>query len=144
MRIGFTGTRKGMTPLQRSSLAAHLKHLQNDSLAFAVHTGCCLGADEQFVELCAEVFRCCVRIVGHPGDWGPLVSQAACARSNVLLPCKPHLERNRDIVAESECLIAAPEAAETLRSGTWSTVRHARRLRMPITIVWPDGNVTKE
>jgi hypothetical protein len=37
-----------------------------------------------------------------------------------------------------------PSGPERLRSGTWATVRYARKLRKPITILWANGEVTEE
>jgi predicted Rossmann fold nucleotide-binding protein DprA/Smf involved in DNA uptake len=48
------------------------------------------------------------------------------------------LERNKDIVSESDFLIAAPDSKkERLRSGTWATVRHARKLGKRVMILEP-------
>jgi hypothetical protein len=58
---------------------------------------------------------------------------------------KPPLVRNKVIVRETELLIAAPaEAMEHHRSGTWSTVRHARKLGRAICIIRPDGTLICE
>jgi len=49
------------------------------------------------------------------------------------------------IVRETELLIAAPaEFSEQHRSGTWSTVRYARRLGRPVQIIGPDGRIRTE
>jgi hypothetical protein len=56
----------------------------------------------------------------------------------------PYLERNKKMVDNSELLLALPIGVETLRSGTWSTVRYARKLGKPIVIIWPTGSITKE
>jgi predicted Rossmann fold nucleotide-binding protein DprA/Smf involved in DNA uptake len=57
---------------------------------------------------------------------------------------KAPLDRNRDIVDAAAVLIAAPkEMTETLRSGTWATVRYARKQGKQVWIVWPDGTVSK-
>ncbi len=46
------------------------------------------------------------------------------------------LDRNRDIVAAVSILIAAPETdIEEQRSGTWATVRYARKKGIPVVIV---------
>jgi hypothetical protein len=59
--------------------------------------------------------------------------------------CTLPTSRNHDIVDETELLIACPgELAEAVRSGTWATVRYARKLGRPIVIFWPDGSVTGE
>lgn len=58
---------------------------------------------------------------------------------------KPFLERNRDIVDTTIGLIAAPASFdEQLRSGTWATVRYARRRGKRIKIILPDGFVKVE
>lgn len=42
-------------------------------------------------------------------------------------------------------MIATPSSKEEeLRSGTWSTVRYARKLRRPVTLIYPDGSVVEE
>ena len=58
---------------------------------------------------------------------------------------KPPLDRNRDIVDACDVLIATPkDFVEELRSGTWATVRYARKQRKPLVIVWPNGETTTE
>ncbi len=55
---------------------------------------------------------------------------------------KRYLTRNKDIVRETDILIAAPaEIEEQIRSGTWSTVRYARKLGKPVFVILPDGTV---
>ena len=50
----------------------------------------------------------------------------------------PYLERNKEIVASSNLLIACPVGdKEELRSGTWSTVRFARKICTELVIVYP-------
>jgi predicted Rossmann fold nucleotide-binding protein DprA/Smf involved in DNA uptake len=77
----------------------------------------------------------------HPGPDGP--ARAYCEAEEVR-PQRPYLDRNRDIVAASDVLIACPKGPEQRRSGTWSTVRYARQARLPILIVWPDGEVSDD
>jgi hypothetical protein len=53
----------------------------------------------------------------------------------------PPLDRNKMMVDDCEALIATPRLmVEELRSGTWSTIRYARKCRKPVHIVWPDGS----
>lgn len=58
----------------------------------------------------------------------------------------PYLTRNRYIVHHATHLIATPaEYHEVQRSGTWSTIRAARRIYMPtFIIIWPNGRVKRE
>jgi hypothetical protein len=77
--------------------------------------------------------------------------RAWCGGDVVLEPL-PYLTRNQHIVKAVETfpvrlLIAAPhQVEEVTRSGTWSTIRYARRSRVgiPIAIVQPDGTITEE
>jgi hypothetical protein len=58
---------------------------------------------------------------------------------------KPYLVRNHDMVDQSEFLIGTPgEEQEVLRSGTWATIRYARKLKRPILIILPKGKLVAE
>jgi hypothetical protein len=58
---------------------------------------------------------------------------------------KPPLVRNEVIERETGLLLAAPgEVIEQHRSGTWSTVRFARKMGRAIWIVRPDGTIICE
>jgi len=131
-RVGFTGTRKGMTDKQKQQLKALVQSFHSGEF----HYGDCVGADAEaatiFHELNWEL--CC-----HPPDNPSL-------RANLpgkfyhksVAPPRPYLERNKDIVRLSEVLIAAPETSrEELRSGTWATVRYARKKGIPVFILKP-------
>jgi hypothetical protein len=54
--------------------------------------------------------------------------------------------RDARLVTMSDRLLALPFApeAESPRSGTWLTVRFARRKGIPIRIIWADGSTTDE
>lgn len=136
MRLGFTGTQLGMTPAQSLAVFDEVDALFPDE---ADH-GLCIGADKQFHEMLRGLSPS-VSIVGHPPSNQSKMADCDCDR--LWLP-KPYLERNRDIVDASEQLLAAPQGPEEQRSGTWSTVRYARKRGKPVTIIWPDGSVTRE
>ena len=55
------------------------------------------------------------------------------------MPAKPFMMRNRQIVLQSERLIGCPDAAQTVRSGTWATIRIAHRAGAPVMVIHPDG-----
>ena len=61
-------------------------------------------------------------------------------------PEKDYLLRDWDIAEACTELLAAPATfAEVSRgSGTWATVRYARKLHRPVTIVFPDGHSKRE
>lgn len=132
--LGFTGTQNGLTDEQRANL---LTHLANESLT--LHHGDCIGADAEAHELAIATAQ---DVVIHP----PLDERkrAFCTGGHVVWR-EPlaYLDRNRAIVDECDKLLACPALmAEELRSGTWATIRYARRQGKPIAILWPDGTTS--
>lgn len=143
MKIGFTGTQKGLTIVQRSNLLKYLAECTE------LHNGFCIGADEECLmmfDLMANTLPTSRTIIGHP----PI-------KTNKMSKFRPefcrfefrqaeeYLIRNHHIVDACEKLIAAPELmSESLRSGTWATVRYARFKKRPIVILWPDGSIKAE
>ncbi len=124
--IGFTGTRKGMQPDQLRQLRQIVQ--PGDEL----HHGDCVGADAQAHDV-ARAKGC--RIVIHPST---LERWRAHRAGDDVLPIKSPLDRNRRIVDACEVLIAAPATAEEqLRSGTWATVRYARRVGRTVVLLLP-------
>jgi hypothetical protein len=65
-------------------------------------------------------------------------TQRAFKAAAEIRAAKPYLVRNKYIVRETALLISAPaEPAEQLRSGTWSTVRYARRIGRQVCLLTP-------
>jgi hypothetical protein len=140
-QIGFTGTRHGMTPSQRSAVSAILEEATHCA-GFVAHHGDCVGADAEFHDLCR--MNPLSVIVVHPGPVDDLPNQAGrvgdSRRENL-----PHMRRNKNIVMSSTVMIAAPfEPVEQAYGGTWRTVEMTRKAKRPLAIVWPNGAVTKE
>lgn len=143
MKLAFTGTRRGLTSRQRDSLGRLLRGLVGRAESVhEFHAGCAEGADAEAMALADEF---AIPITGHPSN---IVSQtsaealALCTETNAPLP---PLERNGNIVAACDALVACPaEMEEQVRSGTWSTVRKARWKELPIWVIYPDGDVVKE
>lgn len=133
MIVGFTGTSEGITEAQKESLIRVLETLD----VKVGHHGDCVGADEVFHEL---VFWH-ADVVTHPpdNDYKRAFLGATETRKEL-----PYLVRNHNIVDETQVLVACPNGPERLRSGTWATVRYARKKQRPIYIVWPGGHITTE
>lgn len=135
MIIGFSGTRKGLTTLQRYGLDLLLQYLP----ATALHHGDCKGSDAS-----AHFFagRLGVPIVIHPPDKDSLRAFCHAPPAVSILAPLPYLERNRAMVDASDVLLATPEtAAEEWRSGTWATIRYARKTGKRVIVIEPDGTV---
>ena len=130
--IGFTGTQQGMTPEQKEAVDFLVGHF--NFIISEVHHGDCSGADAQFHEI-ARLHN--YHVVLHP----PIKpDKRAFCKADEEFPKKDYLVRNKDIVDNSDVLIAAPKSkTEEVRCGTWSTIRYARRMKKKIIIVFPDG-----
>jgi len=145
VKLSFTGTQEGMSENQLEEVARFFR--QNEVTAF--HHGDCVGADAEAHHL--AVSAGVSRIIIHPPmdskkrawcgwpedverdnpniisisrDIGPI----GFPQNIYILPVKEYLDRNRDIVDDGEILIAAPFGKEVRRSGTWYTIRYARRI----------------
>jgi hypothetical protein len=140
MKIGFTGTQEGMTKSQRQRMVRFLElTLIDHTIEFGLH-GDCEGADFQFDRDC---FRQSIPVTVYPPE-NPN-KRAFCENYHSIKEPKPYLDRNHDIVNDSNIMIACPkEFDEQLRSGTWATIRYARKQNKPLIIFYPDGSVSKE
>ncbi len=140
MKLGFTGTRHGMSSEQFRAVIARIQQL--DVTEF--HHGCCRGADIDAFEI-VEEYAHTAHKVAHPPEKRGLISHEAEMFSDEVRPARPYLQRNFDIAEACDHLFATPaESEEQPTGGTWHTVRAARRLRRPVTIFWPDGTTTDE
>ena len=135
MKLGFTGTRKGMTLSQRREFHTLLLNKETEITEF--HHGDCIGADAEAHRIVQRVLPK-VKIVIHP----PLDSnnRAFCllrSEKDTASEPKDYIERNHDIVNSIDVLFAAPFTNdEILRSGTWATIRYAKRIERRIEIAY--------
>jgi len=118
VRVGFTGTRRGMSQPQK------------DQLAFVLGI-CCLPPGQEF----------------HYGTHESAVLladvEAATIAASFGFRLRPHyarsgeeLQRDMEQVASVDLLIAAPLTdREKIRSDTWATVRRARAARKPVVML---------
>lgn len=138
MIIGFTGTRVGITPAQRATLRSLIE------IADELHHGDCKGADITAHRIAVDLWGWSSRVVVHPPEDGKL--RAYAGEGAWILPVKPYLARNRDIVDACDRLIATPkERSPSQRKGgggTWYTIDYAMKVGRPVSIIWPDGEVT--
>lgn len=132
--VGITGSRTGPTMRQKEWLAEHFT--VHRALIAEVHHGDCTGVDAAAHDL-ARAAMPSARIVTHPPESS---SFRAFKVGDRALPPQPYAKRNEAIVKSAHYLIALPAGEEQQRgSGTWLTVRIARRQKTPHIIVMPDG-----
>lgn len=130
MKMGFTGTQRGMTAKQLREFREMLHY----GMPVEFHHGDCIGADEEaHNSVMIHSWPCTIYI--HP----PCIpSKRAFCQGAVILEPRPYLERNHSIVDHCDVLVAAPkESTEQLRSGTWATVRYARKVGKHVRIIFP-------
>jgi hypothetical protein len=138
VKIGFTGTREGMTVGQ----IAALTYLLNEKIPRPVeaHHGDCVGADAEFHDLVRELLPGS-KIVIHP----PIKdTHRAFKAGDEVWAQFDYLLRNAAIVSESEAVIAAPKSMADQTGGTWWTIRDARKQKVRLLILEPDGAITYE
>jgi predicted Rossmann fold nucleotide-binding protein DprA/Smf involved in DNA uptake len=134
-RYGFTGTRRGLSVDQQAWLATMLDR------GHSLHHGACIGADQVAHQMADGLG---LSIVVHP----PVDRRQVMLNGHYparlplrVLPPKPFLDRNHDIVDVCDLLLACPDGPERLRSGTWATVRYARKTGKAVLVCLPDGRV---
>jgi hypothetical protein len=145
VHLGFTGSREGCTPIQERVLLQTLGQFRHGDYSgyfdpiLWMHNGDCVGADH----LAARMWkRMGGKIHGHPPS-NPV--NRAYFHFDIMEDPKEYGKRDFDIVASSSVMIATPKSyPEVLRSGTWMTVRMARRALRLILIIKPDGNIITE
>jgi hypothetical protein len=137
MIIGFTGTQEGMTPQQKQWFDTHLGFFKCKEFKH----GDCFGADSEAHDIALKHVS---KIVIHPPNYDS--KRAFCNKRTKegieiqIMPEKWYIDRNHDIVDGSEMMIATPkEYSEQLRSGTWATIRYAKKSKKPLMIIYPDG-----
>jgi len=140
-KIGMTGSRRGMTKVQKDWFAEFAKTYH----PIEFHHGDCVGADEDGHNI-VNIFNY-AKIVVHPPIDPKL--RAFCmidpTRGDEIREEKDYLDRNKDIVNETELLIAFPNNDVTHRGpgggGTWATVRYARSVGKKVIVVYKNGNL---
>ena len=133
--IGMSGNRGGMSENAKSTIYNIINTDFNGKIHNVRH-GDCVGSDCDFHKICSGLG---LNVIIHPPN---VNSMRAFCKSDTILEPKPFLIRNKDIVNSSNILVAFPDSKEELlRSGTWSTIRYARKMNKKIIIIYPDGSV---
>lgn len=139
-KIGFTGTRNGMTDLQKKAVKKFITSEKFNEL----HHGDCIGSDKDIHDMVVEYREKeskKIKIIGHPPKYNKYQANCKC---DILLAKNDYLSRNHDIVDYTDILIATPDCKERLHSGTWSTVRYARKKDKKVYIFNKNGLLKME
>lgn len=135
MKVGFTGTRTGMTEPQVATLVKLIHCL----LPTELHHGCCIGSDQQAHEMVLLSDGNQIKLMAHPPKNKSQAFEPIGAHT--IFPEAEFIKRNHNIVDKTEELIAISRTKEwELRSGTWATIRYAQKLGRPVHIIYPNGD----
>ena len=138
INVGFTGTRKGMSPPQLLRVETIIENHFHGRPNSWFHHGDCIGADAEAREFAAYMGY---QIHCHP----PLdPSNRAWTPFDLRDPEYSYHGRNQRIVKQCDFLIAAPFQSVSEEGGTWWTINCARRLHKPRYIIFRDGSVLRE
>lgn len=125
-----------MNPAQTHAVDALLKRLADK---YPTRTLCglhgdCIGADAVFDAICK---RRSIPVKVRPATTPRM--RAGCDSEVIAEPRRP-LVRNREIVADSDLLIACPTIRGS-RQAVWATVQMMQRAGRPIYLVTYDGAI---
>jgi len=145
MRVALTATQQGINGRQWTTLYDVLRQLKP---ALFIH-GACLGGDDQGDSMAADLG---IPRIAFPSTIGKKrVPDDELKRRTgsliMIMPAEQPLIRNIKMlkcakVIEGSKLIACPrQRHEIIRSGTWTTVRHGRRIlgTQNVIIISPEG-----
>jgi hypothetical protein len=139
--LGVTGSRNDPSDIQKELLYHELLGLRHDHDMQFLHNGGCIGADEYLVRM---AYFLGYNVITHPPVNTKFASRLIPNIASEIKEPKEYLVRNRNIVDATDYLLAAPSTqSEILRSGTWATIRYARKLSRPMSIIYPDGTVER-
>jgi hypothetical protein len=157
MKLGFTGTRNGLTKEQRAVVRKLLSVLDFNE----IHHGDCVGADNELVDLAGSSwhiketerlgvenknnwYTTVLPVIAYPGKnvAGNSDSRAYSRWNTKTLRTERYLTRNRNIVNNVDFVIAAPkEESQVCSGGTWYTINYAIKQKVPLIIVYSNGKV---
>lgn len=137
IHVGFTGSRFGMLPAQRTKVVSLLSATMEQG-EVRLHHGDCIGSDAIAHDIAMELG---LYVIGHPPENDKYQAFCPC---NETRPPKRYTVRDYELVAESQLLIATPDGPRGVRlSGTWTTIGYGTRKGIPVYIIMPNGFVER-
>ena len=137
--IGVTGTRDGMSKLQKESFESCIGAIlfQQEWSERILHQGQCIGVDVEFARLLKNRYG--FKVISHPPIKKDLIG--ICENDEVC-PAKSYFARNRDIVNCSELMFVFPkEERRQSHGGTWYTFDFAIKNMKPTILIRPSGKI---
>lgn len=141
LRVGFTGTRNGMTRAQLAACQALLNSWRVLGVSRSLAHGDCVGADSQADYMARKLNY---NIIIHPPQDPRL--QANCYKpGDQLMDRAVYHVRNINIIRSCERLIATPKDMNRMTGGTFFTIEYARKEQaISLYVIRPDGVISHE
>jgi len=137
VKLGFMGSRGGMTQNQVHALTKVLKDLD----VTEVHHNDVHGAAHQFHNMANRIVMG-ASFIAHPPNTPKY--RAFCNVSSSVPP-SGYLQSGKQIVDATDLLVAAPRTdCETRLGLTWKVVRYARNQKKNLLIIRPNGQYILE
>lgn len=133
MKIGFTGTRSGMSDRQKENLTKYLKIARNHSCNYPSPDlisidGGCVGADYEFHQISKSLGYTSICYPGYSQkDPNNLSCRADLSNYDKIEKENTFFARNRKIVEDCDLLIGAPYD-NSQNGGTWYTIHYAKKI----------------
>lgn len=142
MIVGFTGTRAGWI---RRQGWAFKEFIESIHIEVFIHGGS-IGSDTLAHNTFRSVYPLVpVHVLPADRDKGSVVTMPVHPDRTIIYAESEPLYRNKMIVSVVDGLIAVPRLmSEEKRSGTWYTIRRARKKGVPVVIIWPNGKLLLE
>lgn len=144
--FGVTGSRHGSEGQQYLALKFMIEYLHESGL-YIMHHGKAKGVDAEAHWIAKRLRAAGMKVVIHPPDNARWRDDTLPVESSWIreLPPAGYHERDRQIAMASAVLVAVPEFPElderSKRSGTWLTVRYARRYARQVYWCDKDGSI---
>lgn len=141
--IGFTGSRYGMTDIQRAVLRdflinEYLDAEEDGETDLWFRHGDCIGADAEAHDM---AFRLGYEIAIFPPSENKY--RAFKKQYTTIDSCRSYHERNRVIVDGCDILVGCPRSITDQKGGTWYTIRYCKHLSRRLVVIQPDGKFGK-
>lgn len=156
MKVSVTATQSGLTFRQLEWAMTRTNRVMKELLLTEFHHGGCIGGDDQLQHIVGVLRR---TLEEDREDFtGPVIELhrgstpekwADDGFADEIHGPEDNIARNHIMVdlldpcGEDEMWAFPGEQAEVLRSGTWATIRYAKKQGVNLYVIYPDGTIER-